>query len=139
MLNGISVFTRDAVWRRILTELGATVTDEVRAADVDLDALGLGPGVTPVALKAALMAAQGSGRVLADLFGHAVVLPGLQARVVVALVKSGGMRGAELKAALGYSPDAATHAIDTAIYQLRRTYGRDFIQNDGGVYRIGKL
>ena len=45
----------------------------------------------------------------------------------------------QLKCALGYSPDASTHTVDTAIYQLRRAYGRDFILNTDGVYSLGKL
>ena len=36
-------------------------------------------------------------------------------------------------------PNMTTHAVDTAIYQLRKNYGKDFIQNKNGVYIIGKL
>jgi hypothetical protein len=63
----------------------------------------------------------------------------LHAQIVVQLYKSGGIDAAGLKSALGYSADTATHTIDTAIYQLRKMFGHDFIINENGVYRIGKL
>jgi hypothetical protein len=57
--------------------------------------------------------------------------------IVVLLFKTGGMSVNDLKNVLGYSPDIATHTIDTAIYQLRKTYGRNFIKNENGKYLIG--
>ena len=74
-----------------------------------------------------------------EIFGMSVSLPRIQAQIIVLLHKSGGMTGNELRDALGYAPDTTTHTVDTAIYQLRRTYGRGFIINTNGVYRIGKL
>lgn len=140
MLDGIRVFTKNELWRRILSELGAVVSNVQTGTDIDFDAINLANvPMSPVEIKAALLSAQGNDKILKQIFGRPVSLPGVQARVVVALAKSGGMRAADLKDALGYSRDAATHTIDTAIYQLRRTYGRDFIQNDRGVYRIGKI
>lgn len=140
MLDGIRVFTKNELWRRILSELGAVVSNVQTGTDIDFDAINLANvPMSPVEIKAALLSAQGNDKILKQIFGQPVSLPGVQARVVVALAKSGGMRAADLKEALGYSRDAATHTIDTAIYQLRRTYGRDFIQNDRGVYRIGKI
>ena len=140
MLDGIRVFTKDELWRRILGELGAVVSDVQSGTDIDFDAINLANApISAVEIKAVLLSAQGNDKILKQIFGRPVALPGVQARIVVALAKSGGMRGADLKEALGYSRDAATHTIDTAIYQLRRTYGRDFIQNDRGVYRIGKI
>ena len=73
------------------------------------------------------------------IFGTSVILPRMQGQIVTLLYKTGGMRAPEIRSALGYSPNAATHTVDTAIYQLRRAYGRDFIINDNGVYRLGKL
>ena len=60
-------------------------------------------------------------------------------QILVCLYKTGGMTALQLKDALGYAPNASTHAVDTAIYQLRRMYGREFIQNNNGVYCIGEL
>ena len=77
--------------------------------------------------------------IINELLGKNAKLTRLQKMMVVALHKSGGMNGEELKVALGYAPDAATHTVDTAIYQLRKIYGHEFIKNDCGVYKIGKL
>ena len=63
----------------------------------------------------------------------------MQSQIVVWLRRRGAMTGDELKQAMGYAPDAATHTIDTAIYQLRKTYGRDFIINTNGVYSLGHI
>ena len=73
------------------------------------------------------------------IFGRAVSLSRPQAKIVVALYKSGGMTSDELKVALGYAHDTATHAVDTAIYQLRKTFGHDFIINSKGVYSLGRV
>lgn len=77
--------------------------------------------------------------VLRRVFGHRVTISRMQTQIVALLEQSGGMTISQIKDALGFSPDIATHTIDNAIYQLRKSYGRDFIQNNNGVYTIGKL
>ena len=139
MLCGIKIFSLDAVWRQILAELGADVVDDPAVADVDFNVVAPCRAVSPVELKAIILAAADGDDIVRRVCGAGVTLPESLARVVVALYKSGGCRAGDLKVALGYSRDAATHAIDGAIYQLRRQFGRDFIQNDAGVYRLGRL
>ena len=140
MLDGVRIFSSDAIWRQILTDLGATVVDGPDGTGIDFDSLGLDMPTSVPALRAAIQrAADDDIRIIRDIFGRNVHLPMIQARIVILLYKSGGMSGADLRAALGYAPDATTHSVDTAIYQLRRTFGRNFIQNDNGVYRIGQL
>ena len=140
MLNGIKIYSSDALWRHILSEMGATVFTTPDDADVNFDALGLAGPVSALAIQTAIQnALDGDIHVIHDIVGHNVHLPVIQARIMIMLHKSGGMSGAKLRAALGYSPSATTHAVDTAIYQLRRTFGRDFIINDNGVYRIGRV
>ena len=39
----------------------------------------------------------------------------------------------------GIDLESKSSVMRTAIYQLRRAYGRGFIINTNGVYRIGKL
>ena len=73
------------------------------------------------------------------IFGRPVSLPYIQGRVVVALYKSGGMTSGELKSALGYAINTSTHVFDTAIYQLRRLFGHEFIINTDGVYKLGRI
>lgn len=140
MLDGIRIYSSDPVWRQILSELGATVSDVYDATYLDFDSLNLVFPATPMAIKTAVQnAVDGSIQLLQDIFGKRVRLPHIQAQIVILLYKSGGASSAELRKALGYSPNATTHAVDTAIYQLRKTFGRDFIINDGGVYKLGKL
>lgn len=139
MLNGVRIYASDTIWRQILTDFGATVLDAPNPTDINFDDLNVSGPLTPMELKSLILNANDDAAVLRDVFGADVALSRVPAQIVVALHKSGGMTGNELKATLGYAPDVATHTIDTAIYQLRRTYGRGFIVNTNGVYRIGKL
>ncbi len=139
MLNGIRVYSGDSVWRGILHDLGATVLDAPTNTDINLDSLNISMPVSPLDLKFALISASDNSKIISDIFGKNVKLSNLHTQIIVQLYKSGGMDATTLKTSLGYSADAATHTVDTAIYQLRKMYGRDFIINEQGVYRIGKL
>lgn len=139
MLSGIRIYSADPYWRNILTDLGATLLDSPNATDLNFDSLNIMMPVTPMRLKAALLDVADSSKIIRQIFGTNVRLSNLHTQVVVQLYKSGGMNSATLKSVLGYSADTATHTVDTAIYQLRKLYGHDFIINDGGVYKIGKL
>ena len=139
MLNGIRIYSADPYWRNILNDLGATVLDSLKKTDVNFDSLSILMPVSPTQLKAALLNAIDSSDIIRKIFGTNVRLSNLHTQIVVQLYKSGGMNSAALKSALGYSPDASTHTVDTAIYQLRKMYGHNFIVNDNGVYKIGKL
>lgn len=122
-----------------MTELRAIVPEAEALADVNLDSLDVALPITPVALKAAILTAIKEADVMHRIFGRDVALPRVPARIVSLLDKNGGMSITELKDALGYSRDASTHVVDTAIYQLRRMFGRDFIINKNGMYYIGKV
>lgn len=139
MLKGIRVFSADGVWCDILRDLCATVPDTPINTDINLDSLNISMPVSPLELKAALIDASDASKIMHKVFGKNVRLSHLHTQIIVHLYKSGGMDAVTLKTALGYSRDAATHTVDTAIYQLRKMYGRDFIINENGVYRIGKL
>ncbi len=139
MLSDIRIYTSDSVWRQILGDLGATVLDVPSVADINFDELEISDLLTPIELKSLLLKAADNVRIITDVFGKNVVLPRLQSQIIVCLYKSGGLTARDLKKALGFAPDVTTHTVDTAIYQLRRTYGHDLIQNNNGVYRIGKL
>ena len=139
MLDGIKIYSSDSVWCRILTDLGATISDAPDAADVNFDMLKLNLPATPIDIKSAVLAAFNGVDILNQIFGKTVALSPMQARIVILLHKTGGMYGADLRTAMGYAPDAATHTIDTAIYQLRKIFGHGFISNDNGVYRIGRV
>lgn len=139
MLTGVKIYTSDKIWRQILSDLNATVLDAPNAIDVDFDNLRIKKIISPLELKSAILNAMDNSHIIAAVFKKGVSLPQLQSQIITCLYKTGGMTVDELKCALGYAPDASTHTVDTAIYQLRRAYGRDFIVNNDGVYSIGKL
>lgn len=140
MLQGVKIFSSDPIWRNILSELGAMVSDAPNAAYLDFDSLGLSYPATPIAIQTAIQnAIDGNIQLLQNIFGRAVQLPRVQAQIVILLHKTGGISASDLRVALGYSPTATTHALDTAIYQLRKTFGRDFIINENGIYKLGRV
>ena len=139
MLSGIRLYTSDPVWQQILTDLNATVLSAPNAAYLNFDELELSNPISPIELKSAILNATDSRHILHQIFGSDVTMPRLQSQIVVWLYKTGGMTANELKNALGYAPDVATHTVDTAIYQLRKLYGRGFIKNTNGVYSLGQL
>ena len=139
MLTGIRIFTSDPCWRGIVADLNAVVAENANLADVDLDALDLHNPTTPLELKSIIISALDDTRVLASVFGRHVSLSPIQRQIVVRLEKSGGMTADELKLALGYARDTTTHTVDTAIYGLRKLFGRDFIINEGGIFKIGGI
>ncbi|MBQ4130552.1 MAG: hypothetical protein ACLRFP_00100 [Alphaproteobacteria bacterium] len=139
MLTGVRIYCSDPIWRQILTDLNATVLNAPSTTDLNFDDIDIAETLSPMDLQVAILNAADSGHLLRQVFGTDVSLPRIQSQIVVALYKSGGMTATELKCALGYAPDVATHTVDTAIYQLRKLYGRGFIKNTNGVYRLGKL
>jgi len=139
MLKDIRIYTSDEVWRQILKDLGATVVDAAGPADINFDGLDVNGPISPMELKSIILDAQDSTEIIKKVLGDNVAMPSMHAKIISLLYKTGGMRAVEIKDALGYSPNAATHTVDTAIYQMRRAYGHDFIVNDNGVYRLGKL
>lgn len=139
MLNGVRIFTTDEIWRQILADFGATVTDAPSITDINFDDLRISDVITPLQLKAAILSASDNECILSQIFGSRISLPQLQSRIIVLLHKTGGMAYADLRGALGFIPNVTSHTIDTAIYQLRQRFGREFIQNTDGVYKLGKL
>ncbi len=141
MLNGIRIFTSNNTWRRILACLDASIVTDPKFADVNIDSMKLGGTVSSIELKSLILQRidDNQQKILKQVFGGTVALPRLQMQIIVLLYQTGGMSAGDLKTILGYVPDVATHTIDTAIYNLRKAYGRDFIKNKDGKYFIGKL
>lgn len=141
MLNGMRIYSSDKVWRQILTDLHANVTDTKIPGVIDFDALNinLATPITPLKLKSLILNAHNNSDIIRKLFNDDVQLPDLQEQILILLYKTGGMTVSELKTALGYCPGVTTHTVDTAIYLLRKAYGHDFIQNKNGIYTIGRI
>ncbi|MBR6364255.1 MAG: hypothetical protein IKS08_04185 [Alphaproteobacteria bacterium] len=139
MLSGIRVFSSDDCWMHIVSDLNATLVDDVRFADVNLDSLNLRLPISPIELKMAIIAASDGDNIIKQVFGKHVELSPLQTQIVTKLYQSGGMTTEELKISLGYAETAKTHTVETAVYSLRKLFGHDFIINDNGIFRIGGL
>jgi len=139
MLSGFKIFSSDPVWQQIVTELGATVTTDSVLCDVNLDTLNLKTPVSPSLLKSSIIAATDNTAIIDSVFGEHVSLSHIQSQIVTLLYKTGGMSADDLKVALGYAPDATTHSVETAIYELRKLYGHDFIKNINGIFKLGRI
>lgn len=139
MVENIKIYATDECWRHIFTDLGATVVDVPDIADVVFDDAGLDLPVSVARLKSIIFESMDNRDIIIDVFGKYVVLPTLQHKIVVALYKTPDMSIGELKERLGFLPDITTHTVENAIYQLRKTYGHDFIKNAGGKYKIGHV
>ncbi len=139
MLSGIRIFTSDEYWQRIATDLNATMVADAKIADVNLDSLKLQLPVSLIELKTAIIAASDGDAIIKQIFGKRVDLSPLQTQIVIKLYQSGGMTAEELKMSIGYAKNAATHTVETAIYSLRKLFGHDFIINENGLFRIGRI
>lgn len=137
MLSGIRIFSDDKCWNQILGDFNATLVSNPSVADVKLADLKLNLPVSPVELKAAIIAAMDNTKILNAVFGRPVRLSEVQTQIVVRLYKNGAMTSDELKVAIGYAPNANTHAVETAIYGLRKLFGHEFIKNNNGVFSLG--
>lgn len=139
MLDGVRIYVSDTIWRQILGDLGATVLTVPTVTDLNFDELDISSPLNSMELKTIILSALDNRDLLRRIFGRDVSLSYLQSQIVVLLHKTGGMTLDGLKIALGYAPDTSTHAVDTAIYHLRRKYGREFITNSNGVYCLGRI
>ncbi len=139
MLSNIKVYTTDKYWTHIFTDLGAIISDTPKDADVVFDNLNLDAPISLTDLKRVILDKIENRDIIQRVFGRDVVLPNLQHRLVVCLDKNPNITMRDLKKMLGILPDVSTHAVENAVYQLRKVYGRDFIQNINGKYKIGNL
>ena len=139
MFQGIKIYTSDKYWNQILTDLGAEIVDSENTADVIFDDVDIKTPISIPDLQNIIFNRCNNTDIIHKVFGKDVTLSALQHRIVVLLYKRPNISLRELKGALGLAPDVATHAVETAIYQLRKIYGHDFIQNVDGGYRLGRL
>lgn len=139
MLENVKIFTTDEYWQYILSELGATVTDSQKNSDVIFDEIDIDSPVPIRILQKKIFDSMNNTDVIIEIFGRFVVLPTLQHKIVVALYKNPDISIQELKNMVGLLPDVTSHTVENAIYQLRKKYGCDFIVNENGKYKIGRV
>ena len=139
MMEKIKIYTSDKYWNRILMDLGACVVDSSDVADVIFDDINFNAPISVDELQNIILSVFNNNDIIRDVFGRDVVLPELQRKIIVALYKNPNIQISESKMAVGLSPDITTHSVENAIYQLRKTYGHDFIINENGGYKIGRI
>lgn len=123
------------VWRGILTDLGARFSSR-EFADV---IFSTDRKISPSELKAEILRLRDAreAAIIKKICGN-TTLSGSQKKIIIALHRAGafGADSGELQQHLGYAPGAATNAVGTAIYQLRKIFGKEFIKNEGGKYKL---
>lgn len=139
MLGNVKIYTSDKYWNHILADLGACLVETPDVADVIFDELSINAPISVDDLQSLVVSQFNNNDIIANVFGHDVVLPALQRKIIVALYKKPNIQMSELKLAVGLSPDITTHSVENAIYQLRKTFGHDFILNEKGGYKIGRI
>ena len=139
MLSDIKIYTSDTYWNQILSDLGAVMVDSAKLADVVFDDLKIDTPVSIVDLQNIILSKVDNCDIIRNVFGSDVKLSNLQRRLIVLLYKNPNINIHDLKNALGISPDITTHAVETAIYQLRKKYGHNIIENINGKYKIGRI
>ncbi|MDR1697200.1 MAG: hypothetical protein LBR41_03195 [Rickettsiales bacterium] len=127
MLGSITFWTDDAVWAKILTDLGGVV----RPANIaDINFIPPAAPLTPHELHDyifdAIDAERGDNKNISD----------AQKKLIALLRRAGaaGLTTADLSDAFLLSPDANSHVVATMIYTLRKKFGADFIENKDGKY-----
>lgn len=139
MLENITIYTSDEYWLRILTALGANVVKTPENADVIFDDITIYAPISVDDLQRLILTQFNNDDIIRNVVGTDVSLPKLQRKIIVALYKNPDIKISELKQAVGIIPDIATHSVENAIYQLRKIYGHDFIQNINGKYKLGSV
>lgn len=138
-MENTRIYTSDKYWRQIFTDLGLIVVDSPNLADVVFDDIDVETPISIMNLQTLILNRVDNADIVHNIFGTNVVLSNLQRKLIISLYKNPDITMRELKTILGMSPDIATHAVETAIYQLRKKYGHDFIINKNGKYKIGQL
>ena len=139
MFENIKVFTSDKCWQHIFTNLGADITDSPNIADVVFDDINIKLPISVDDLQRVVLNSLNNTDIINGVFGKYVVLPKLQHKIIVMLVKNPNITMSELKNLVGVLPGVTTHSVENAVYQLRKKYGHDFIINIDGKYTIGHV
>ena len=139
MLGNVKIYTSDKYWNHILADLGACLVETPDVADVIFDELPINAPISVDDLQSLVVSQFNNNDIIVNVFGRDVALPALQRKIIVALYKKPNIQMRELKLAVGLSPDITTHSVENAIYQLRKTFGHDFILNEKGGYKIGRI
>lgn len=139
MLGDMTFWTEDKVWRGILSDLGATFGG-AETADLIFVPEKYSGKLSPSELKSRMTADidESRARAVRAACGRDAAVSPAQAKIVALLHRAGGngMSVDALRAAHGYSSGTTTHALDTAVYNLRKTFGADFIRTENGKYFI---
>lgn len=133
------IYTSDTYWRHIFADLGVALAESPNESDVNFDEIDVKTPISVLDLKNIVLNRFENSDIIREILGKNTVLPVLSRRILVLLYKNNGLTMRELKELLGISPEITSHTVENAIYQLRKTFGHDLIQNIGGKYKIGRV
>ncbi|MCL2737745.1 MAG: hypothetical protein FWE17_02700 [Alphaproteobacteria bacterium] len=139
MLSGITFYTEDKIWAQILTDLGAASASRT-VADLIFNPVDFSEPMSGLELKSKIVAQidEARKRAVRRACKADANVSMANAKIITLLERAGaaGVSAADLRISCGYAPDANSHAIDTAIYALRKQFGTDFIKTENGRYRF---
>ena len=137
MMNEVIFFTKDPVWRKIMTEMGAAFSEQ---ATINLDNLIGEVPISAAKLYSLILRAADaeSDEIIHKVFNKNVTLSETGMKIIIALYRAGsnGLSAEELSKTLGYADTSVSHAADAAVYQLRKTFGKEIIETKNGKYRL---
>lgn len=139
MMENIRIYTSDKYWNQIFSDFGMIVVDSPNVADIVFDELNVDTPISITELQNIILNRIDNVDIINHIFGSDVALSNLQRKLIVLLYKNPNITMRNLKAGLGMTSDIETHAVETAIYQLRKKYGHDFIINTNRKYKIGRI
>ncbi|MDR0967720.1 MAG: hypothetical protein LBL75_02725 [Rickettsiales bacterium] len=136
MLNGISFWTSDKVWAGILSDLGGVFISRGNAS-VIWRAPKTKISTNQIAAEFIRLQDNNENEIIKKICGDKK-LTDIGRKIIIALANAGtnGISTTELQQKLGYDATAKTGAVGTAIYQLRKTFGANFIKNTNGKYKL---
>jgi hypothetical protein len=122
MLGHMNFSARDALWKKILSDLHAETADGGITFPDPEKKLSLSEIISRAeSLAAARIEHLGAGALSESERRLALMLPA---------------DADELKRRMGYADGARTHTIETMIYNVRKKMGADFIKLKDGVYSL---
>ena len=122
MLNRVNIRTIDPIWDGVLSDLGAKVSPDGIKFDVPREKISVADLILRIESAASNRIAKLGAEKLSDAERTLLLmLPGT---------------AADLKSGMGYAADAATHTIETLVYNIRKKMGGNFIKFEDGKYKL---
>ncbi len=139
MLDKVRIFCSDIFWLGILSDLDAVIVTD-KNDGVDFDKIAPVGAVSMSHLKEIILdEIENEWRKIEhEVFGKKVTVSELQKQILIALYKLDGATMQRLRESIN-TTTISNHALDNAVHELRRTFGREFIRCENGKYFINNI